>query len=565
MEDKQTIFIAKDEAREEKIKAKPVPEREAGLPEAGNELLEAYRLQAKEEAAKAPEPTVHVSEILGTIAFIYEQIRNVIDYKKEHLLRRNAIERIIKRRLREKPGIGTKHLAHSLVRELIWARYLKNDSLPKSKVDEISRVLAKYFNLLNPTPNKDKGLKPTNQWKEWVLGVASCEVEEVIAPDLFYIAAYVRAMHRWFKDNFSWEAENSSPETRDIQLFIAIHRALPKSDEEMIRYHLLNLYYPDWKKASSKLIEEVGENLFRLRKEIESQLHHPIRFSLYRYVQKHTAPFQILKDIIDEDYKKAEALIANPEKLEWKVREICRNRYSQIRQKVNRGIIHSIVYIFITKALFAFILEIPYELYILKSLAPMPLLINAIIPPALMFLVGLTIKTPDEANTERIIQRIKSFVYPSQEEKTSFTLGPTKRSQLLTTIFSVLYLLLFILMFGSISYLLLRLNFNIISGLIFFVFLSLVLLFGFRVRFTASELIVTGEREDLFGYFLNILSLPFLNLGVWLSKGIARLNFLMILMDFIIEAPLKTIIAILEELTSFLRERREEVVEIPMQ
>lgn len=571
MENNKTVFSSEEKTPEEKPQATIPPKAplvvdKEGLSLGVVELLEAYRERAAKEAARAPEPTIRVSEVLGSVAFIYERIRNVIDYKGEHLLRRNAIERVIKRRLWEKPTIETKKLANSLIRELIWARYLKNDTIPKSKIDEVGQILSKYLTLLNQIVGQGRGgSKFANEWKDWLLGVASCEIEEALAPSLFYISAYVRAMYRWFKNNFEWEDKSISPKTRDIQIFIAIHRSLPKSDEAMIRYHLLNIYYPDWRKANPILVGEVGENLTRLQEEIEDQLNHPIRFRLFRFVQKHTAPFQILKDIIDENPKTAEKLLVNPEKFEWKIREVCRRRYAQIRQKVNRGIIRSIIYIFITKVLFAFILEIPYEIYFLKKLNPIPIGINAIIPPALMFFVGLTIKTPDEANTERIIERINSFVYPQSEAKTPFSLGPIKRSQFLTSVFSFLYLLLFLLTFGGISALLLKLGFSVVSGVIFFVFLSLVLLFGFRVRFTASELLVTGEREGFFAHLLNNLSLPFLSLGVWLSRGLAQLNVFMIIMDFLIEAPLKSIIEIVEEWTSFLRERREEVVEVPLQ
>lgn len=89
------------------------------------------------------------------------------------------------------------------------------------------------------------------------------------------------------------------------------------------------------------------------------------------------------------------------------------------------------------------------------------------------------------------------------------------------------------------------------------------MLFGFRVRSTANELMLTGNREGLFGYLINNLSLPFLNFGVLLSKGIAKLNILIVIMDFLIEAPLKTIIEVIEEWTTFMREKREEVVDIP--
>jgi len=74
---------------------------------------------------------------------------------------------------------------------------------------------------------------------------------------------------------------------------------------------------------------------------------------------------------------------------------------------------------------------------------------------------------------------------------------------------------------------------------------------------------VEGEREGFFSHLASYLTLPFLNLGFLLSKGLSKINFFTIILDFLIEVPLKNIIEIFEEWTSFLREKKEEVVEIP--
>src|SRR3972149_8054642 len=51
------------------------------------------------------EPTVQVSEVLGGLARIYEKIRTTVEYKGDHVLRRNAIERILKRLIWEQQSI----------------------------------------------------------------------------------------------------------------------------------------------------------------------------------------------------------------------------------------------------------------------------------------------------------------------------------------------------------------------------------------------------------------------------------------------------------------------------
>lgn len=71
------------------------------------------------------------------------------------------------------------------------------------------------------------------------------------------------------------------------------------------------------------------------------------------------------------------------------------------------------------------------------------------------------------------------------------------------------------------------------------------------------------KKKDFFLLFLPTLRFRFL---IWEfgCHSLAKLSFLMVIMDFLIEAPLKTIIGVIEEWTSFIRERREEVVSVPM-
>jgi hypothetical protein len=535
---------------EEGIEVKP---EQKPLSEAIKDLLDIYHKEEQKEFLSANEPRIKVGETLGSVAWLYEKIRSTVDYKGEHLLRRNAIERIIKRLLWAKSKFDAEKVANHLIRELIWARYLKNDTVYKSEIKKIAKILDKYFYLGFGT-----------QWQSWLLGIASCEIEEELIPNLFHIDAYAQAMYSWFMENFNWQDQNLSPQDKNIQILIAIHRALPKSDDSRIRYHLLKIFYQNWDNPNEALLAEIKGSLYKIHKEIEDKINHPVQLRLYRYVQKSTAPFLILEDLINENHQQAEEILANPQKLEWKIREICDKRYAQIRERVNRGITRSIIYIFLTKVLLAAIIEVPYEMYFIKRFNYLPISINALIPPILMFLVGLSIKRPNEANTERIIERIKGFVYPKQnEEKSSFSMIQSQQKTALNKAFSFFYGIFFIVLMGALAYGLMKLDFNVVSALIFFIFLSMVLLFGYRVRFTASELMVISEKEGFLAQIFANLTLPFLRLGFWLSRGLSKLNFLTIILDFIIEAPLKIIIEVVDEWTSFIREKKEELVEVP--
>lgn len=507
--------------------------------------------------------TIRISEILGSIALFYERIRNIVEYKGEYVLRRNAIERMMKRLLWAHTARDIERVSSTLIRELVWAKYLPNDTIPKSKIHEVAKVIHKYVSLLNGCLMRSYTMTPS-QIKTWIWGVASCEIEEVLDPSIR--EPYVQLMFSWFKTYFKWQDLSISDQHKDIQIYLAIHRALVKSDAEIMRYHLLLKFYPKWKNATSEDVQQLIVNFSQLYETIETELEFPNNLLLYRRMQKYTAPFEIFHQLVKEDGLNIKNTLSNEQIFNEKVRDICRRKYARIQQKVNSGIIRSIVYIFLTKVVLALLIEIPYELYRFGRPSYIPIGINVVLPPLLMFMVGLTIRAPGDDNTRKILTRLKYIIYENPYPQVSnFSVKQKSQNSPLNRIFTFLYFISSLFIFAVITYFLLKIHFTFVGIAIFFIFLSLVLLFGFRVKYTSLELKVTSDKENLFEYLLNNLSLPFLNTGVYLSKGLAKINFLASILDFLIEAPLKTVIEVFEEWTSFMREKREEAVEIPNQ
>jgi hypothetical protein len=103
-------------------------------------LLKQYREGNLAQSFGSVGDNIKVSQVLGPLAFFYERVRNALDYKGEHLVRRNAIERILRRQIWERKSYDPADLAGTLIKELIWARYLKNDSVPKRKLKVIFRT-----------------------------------------------------------------------------------------------------------------------------------------------------------------------------------------------------------------------------------------------------------------------------------------------------------------------------------------------------------------------------------------------------------------------------------------
>ncbi len=527
-----------------------------------NSLLSYYDELLKKVSHKDPGPKFKVGEALSSVASFYERLRYAVDYKKEHLLRRNAIERILKRNLWEKGEGDIQLLAETLLKELTWAKYIKNNFYPLTKIQDLAVIISKYlvlsrsFAILSMQNRQAK-------WKDWLVGVASCEIEESLDPKVASVDVLSMAVESWFESRFLWQ-DALSEKDKNSQLAIAIHRSLIRGDESKNAYFLLRRMFKNWNRVSSEEIEKRKDEIYAICLDIRKNLSNPIQPRLYRFVQKEVAAFQILKDLIEEGSERAKEIFASSESLSLKISEICETKYGEISSRVNRGIVRSVIYIFITKVVFAIAIEVPYELYFEKHLSYLPIVSSIIIPLLFVFLVTATIRKPGEDNTKRITELIFDFVYQNKKEKTDFSLTKVKRG-LTYNIFTGVYLSLFVIIFSLISYALTKIGYDIVGIAIFFIFLSLILLFGYRVKFSASELNVVPKKESLASNFFTNLTLPFLDLGVWLSDKFASLNFFILFFDFLIEAPLKNIMGILDEWGNYLRERKEEAIEIPVE
>lgn len=104
------------------------------------------------------------SGVVGTLARVYEKARSALEYRADHLVRRAAIERILKRYLVFEKN--AKPLAENLLLELRWAKYMSKAELNSVTVEQLTGVLKKYTDCL------DRELP-----MEFVVGVASAQTD----------------------------------------------------------------------------------------------------------------------------------------------------------------------------------------------------------------------------------------------------------------------------------------------------------------------------------------------------------------------------------------------------
>jgi hypothetical protein len=494
--------------------------------------------------AGTTEETIKTSSAASTLAVVYEAARNAVEFRSDHLIRQAAIVRILRRRLFL--GQSSERLAPILIKELIWARYLKDDFVAVSKIDEIDGIITKYKTAFSIT--KDKNIS------EWLLDLAGCEIEESLVfnpyPQLLinFVTQSLQSRIKIF--------DVTDEKFKDIQVYIAVERAFAKNSEIFIAFHLLKAIYPMWFRKG-----ETGETLpvlLETKKEIDKDLQNPLAPEIKREIGRMTAPFNVIREMVirsPEDFLKT---VGNQEEFNIKAKETLESLYAENRGRLMRASTRSIIYIFLTKMIFAIALELPYDLFVGRTNF-LALGINLIFPPALMFLLNAGIKIPDGENTRRILERMDEYVYEETPSRIIEVGKRQKAKSVFERIFFVIYSVLFVGVFAFIIWGLNLLHFSLLSQAIFLFFLCVVSFFAFRVKSISRDYVFQEGREGFLSSLVDFIFLPTIKVGQWLSVQISRLNVLGFIFDFIIEAPLKAFLEVIEEWVRFVRAKKDEI------
>ena len=108
-------------------------------------LLESLKQTAdKDDIANKDEFYVKVNELAKKAGMFYEKIRYLIDYKEEHTIRRNAIQRILKRNLFFKTE---GKVAQLLIHELIRGGYLESGSFSENRISYVQGIIDKFLSI----------------------------------------------------------------------------------------------------------------------------------------------------------------------------------------------------------------------------------------------------------------------------------------------------------------------------------------------------------------------------------------------------------------------------------
>ncbi len=501
---------------------------------------------------------VHVSELTSLPAFAYEKLRNIVDYKDEYLLRKNAVKRYLKR-LFVLPRIGTpaRTTAQGLVRELILSRYLPNDALPETMYDDLAAVLERYTALLEEL-KRLHAQEP--RWRTDLAGIAAVECDAVlISPAERH--AYSAYALKSVRPALELEELTESPDQVQVLLVTAIQRVLERADRDIILYYLLLHYYRDWfSMPPAEGAKALAPQFDAILRSFNALMEHPLGRRFLAMLKKLLVPLAVLRNTLAKRQQEAKQLLTNPDKLTQAVRESYQELWRETRRKIRRKGFHAMTYILITKVLLALLVELPYERYVIGQIAFLPLGINLLFPPLLMAIITVLVKAPAEKNEEYVVQGVQELVYGGEPEfYKPRRLGIRKRKLWARLVYGLLYVITMTASFGAVVTVLWKLGFNPLSGALFIFFISLVSFFGISLRQQARQLKVVEGRETLSGFVLDFFTFPIVAFGKWLSTTFDKINVFVMALDFLFEVPFKSLLKVLEDWFHFLKEKKEEI------
>ena len=509
------------------------------------------RIMGEKEKDRSPdESTISVSEVSSALAFYYEKIRNIIDYQDEHLLRQSAIKRILNRRLIFQES--REDIADALLKELIRSRYFSNNTISSSEIVRVGQILDIYIGVAE-TLRQQHQLSDRDE--EWLLGMASCAIDELLAP-LAKEEALVHLMYETLAADI--EIAGGDEKLHKQQVYIAAYRALLRPDVTRLRFFILKHTYAEWTRLGDADTLALAEQYSKTHDTIESLMKHPLNRKLSQSFRRYRISFFVLHTLVK---KHGPSILEQSALLETEVAKLCESLYQMQKKRLFSRTVRAFVYIFLTKMILGFAIELPYDILTLGHVNSLPLIVNVIFPPALLLAITLSAKFPDKKNTEMITQALKEIAGLSEQRTVFVTqrVQEKKRSPVLTVVFTLLHLALFAVSFGAIIRILQYLQFNVVSGIIFILFICLITFFGVSLRRSVRDFIILKSRPSLTALFFDSFFLPIIQVGRWLSFNISRINIFIFLFDVLIELPFQALVEITEEWFSFLKEKKEDI------
>ncbi len=486
------------------------------------------------------EAKVNVVGAGAVITAAFEQLRNAAENTEEHLLLQSAIKRFFKRLFITRDDTLLKRSGDELAVELTFAGYVPNDSLARTQVDDITKLAEQYYYTYERIINERSATG--EQALKWTLDVLSARAEGVLN-DHSMDDAFVDTASEYLTSMVS----DRDREAQDYgaRLLVAVYQALLKSNQALMRGVLLQRYnitpnehsqYVSFNKMIDKLFDS---------KPVDK---------LTRFVDRQGAPLRILRRMM-RDYPNIDTLLNNKEQFLEAYEQEINKEYENIGQRLNRAIIRSVIFLVITKFIIGIAMEVPYDMWVYGEIHWPALIINLLFPPVYMIFLRTTLTLPPYANTTALIGRMETMMYGSSEQLSSARVSERRYGN----VFSFIYTGSALVIFAAVIWLLLQFGFSWVHIVVFFLFFSAASFLGFRLSRLVRELEIIKAQQNGLTFIRDLIYLPFVIVGRWMSEKYAKVNIVTMLLDMVIELPLKTVLRLIRQWNGFIDDRKDAI------
>lgn len=517
-------------------------------PQVLRELSAAYRTEtdSADTSTEIEIEKIHVDEIASKVAAFYEKVRSLIDYREEHLLRKSTIDRILRRKIFLKEFDPS--FAESLIKELIRAGHLGNDTVPVTKIAEVEKTIGNLIYLLHPETlahnHAAEGLA------DWLISIfVPALEEELFAPPPERPLA--QTMFDSLRGNLVLRNVNLNDREIDVQLFIAIERALFRPDNAQLHFALLKYAYPNWGKLPEAELDKIAEDMGATRNYLKGVLQNPAGPYFFKLCNREKIIFLLLGDLVRNHRPVSGNLMEE-------LLPLYRKRYLRESARLKRLAFLSILSFLISKVLVAVAIEIPLDRYFGHAFSILNTSINVIFPPLLMLGIILFIRLPSRNNFHLIIKGVKE-VAGLGDAREYLVAIPKKRSEFAEIIVNFAYLATLLV---TLYYLVLFLNglgFSEVSIVVFILFTSMVIATGVKVANRAKEISLEKPKATILNFLLDLVTVPYMTIGRWTIAGVSRFNVLVIIFNFLIELPFQLFVEFLENFRTFITSKKDEI------
>ncbi len=565
-------------AEQKEIDTNPLPTTEAQkepsitpiLNPSMRRYVETYKQMLSLED-NAPINPIYVDEIASKIAKLYEKVRRIIDWKEENLVRRTSIERILKRRLISEiseitifPDIEPSKIAGPMTLEIIRTGYFENGKIPEAKIPEVEAILTKYVYILKNSPYiKENALaiKTKVQFYNWLLEIAACEIDETLDYS-FRENILIDFMTESVYENLKLIPENQlDDETKFIQVYIAVHRALFNLDSPIIAYNVLKKRYPQFAQNDLEFTKEFSAKIEEIWAQTNSDLEHPKRGEFQKLCEKYDAAYTITSDVMKElekDKNGIEKRIQSKETFKASVEQAYKKRLETLKKRLFRSAIYSTLSIFVAGAASLFIFEYPVAKFFYGKFSILALIADIAIPTALMFFLVSIIRPPAKDNLEALLEEvIKVSHYKDNRDPHIIKLNKKVR-KLMNLIFTLVYLAGG---FGSLYFIywIFKIAGTPLTSLYINTANVAVIVFAAMAIRQKSKEITIKEKGSVLEFILDFFSIPLAKIGSWLSSKWKEFNFVSVFFSTLVDTPFSSFIELLEEWRNYIKDKQAEI------